>query len=183
MKRIDIDFSPRHWRVALMRAGLIELLLLSLLIILVIIGVPTVNAMRERVLAAESKLELQRTNEERSSRVAGSGNAPISSLAAAAANEAIRQLNLPWKDLYLALERSTPRRIALLSIEPDAARRLLKLEAQSPSPEAMLDYLGMLRKDGFFSSVALVRHEADETSSSRVVRFMIEATWKEPADE
>ena len=183
MKRIDIDFSPRHWRVALLRAGLSELLLLSLLILLVIIGVPAVNAMRDRALAAESKLDLQRANAERSSRVVAPASAPISTQVVVAANEAISQLNLPWKDLYQALERSTPRRIALLSIEPDAARRLLKLEAQSSSPEGMLDYLGSLRKDAFFSSVALVRHEVDDTSTSREVRFVIEATWKEQVDE
>ena len=113
----------------------------------------------------------------------GSGDAnratPIKSEQVASVNNAIRQLNLPWSQLLRDIAASTPKEIALLSLEPDANRSSLKGTAEAPDATGMLNYVTQLKTLGHFESVLLTRHELNEQDPMRPLRFQFEAHWGE----
>jgi len=183
MKRIDIDFSARGWHSVFARSGWTELALFMSLLLAVVIGGVVVDTENQHAKVAEGRLHTSvGQTGQRVTTVAPVGEV-VTPKTAAAANEVVRQLNLPWNDLLAAIERDTPRRILLLAIEPDAARHVLRLEAEAPTPEAMLDYVAKLHTDSFFSAVSMVRHETKETKLGNVIGFVVEAAWKEPSGE
>jgi Tfp pilus assembly protein PilN len=102
----------------------------------------------------------------------------INKLQANAVNTAIEQLNLPWHDVLNAMESATPATVALLSLEPDAHRNALKGIAEVKDNDGMVHYIELLKKEDFFSSVFLTRHEINQLDSSKPIRFQFEAHWQ-----
>lgn len=98
-----------------------------------------------------------------------------------ALNSAINRLNIPWRDLFDSIEQATPKDIALISLEPDGAKRTLVLIGEASNPKSMLDYLGKLEAQALFSSVLMVKHEINKQDPNSPYRFQFEARWKEPA--
>lgn len=100
-----------------------------------------------------------------------------------AVNHAIGQLNLPWLDLFDAVERtlstlSAPStRISLLSLEPDAASQILRIQAEAKSADDMLDFVAALAAESFFRSAILIRHEINANDPNKPYRFTLEAQW------
>ena len=87
-----------------------------------------------------------------------------------------RSLMIPWADLLAALE-SAPANVALLSIEPSAAKRSISLTAEAASPKDMLDYLRALQSDKRLSDVMLVSHQVQLQAAGSPLRFQIQGTW------
>ena len=98
---------------------------------------------------------------------------------ATAVNNAIAQLNLPWRDLLDAVEAATPANIALLTLAPDAKKHVVKGSAEAKSSDAMIDYIEQLKQQDFFSAVVLTKHEINEQDPNRPIRFQFEAQWAE----
>jgi Tfp pilus assembly protein PilN len=96
---------------------------------------------------------------------------------AQAVNAAIRQLNLPWRDLQDALAAATPTTVALLALEPDARKHLLKLSAEARNSDDMVAYIEALKEQEFFSDVVLTKHDVNEQDPNRPIRFQLAATW------
>ena len=96
---------------------------------------------------------------------------------AAAVNGAILQLNLPWRELQDAVAAATPATVALLTLEPDPKKHLLKLTAEANNSDAMFAYLQELKAQEFFSDVLLTRHEINAESTNQPIRFQLEAQW------
>jgi Tfp pilus assembly protein PilN len=93
-------------------------------------------------------------------------------------NGAILQLNLPWRELQDAVLAATPRTVALLALEPDPRKRVLKISAETKTSDDMVDYVAALKEQESFSSVLLTRHEINEQDPNRPLRFQLEATWQ-----
>lgn len=102
---------------------------------------------------------------------------PLPETQAKAINDAILQLNLPWRDLHDAVRAATPAQVALLSLEPDAKRRTLRISAEARSSDDMFAYVGQMHAQQWFSSVVLTRHEVVEQDPNRPIRFQINAQW------
>ena len=102
---------------------------------------------------------------------------PITDSQARAVNGAIAQLNLPWRDLFDALAATPRERIAILALEPNAARHVLKVLAEAKTGEDMVDFLRDLKRQTFFNDVNLVRHEVNEQDANKPVRFQFEAAF------
>lgn len=96
---------------------------------------------------------------------------------AKAVNQAIAKLNLPWHDLFDALEAATPANIALLGLDPDPRQRILRVAAEAKDSQEMAQYLRKLRAADFFDSIVLTRHEINEQDPNRPLRFQFEARW------
>lgn len=96
---------------------------------------------------------------------------------AQAINDAVMQLNLPWRDLVEAVRAATPGNVALLALEPDAKRRTLRITAEAKSSDDMLAYVARMEEQGWFGAVALVRHEIAEQEPNRPLRFQLSAQW------
>jgi Tfp pilus assembly protein PilN len=101
----------------------------------------------------------------------------IPEVQAAFVNGAIMQLNLPWRELQDAVLAATPRTVALLAMEPDPRKRILKITAETKNSDDMVDYIAALKEQESFSGVVLTRHEINEQDPNRPLRFQLEATW------
>ena len=97
----------------------------------------------------------------------------LSAAQIAAINEAVRHLNLPWRDLFDAIEAATPPEIALLALDPDPEHQLLRLTAEAASSEAILDYVVNLKQQPVFSAVSIKRHQLDVQDPNNVLRFSV----------
>jgi Tfp pilus assembly protein PilN len=95
-----------------------------------------------------------------------------------AINRAIRQLNLPWDQLFTEVERRLDSRVALLALEPDANRRILRLHGEAKSAEDMLGFVKALGESTFLNDAILARHEVNEADRNRPLRFVAEARWR-----
>lgn len=96
-----------------------------------------------------------------------------------AVNEIISRLNIPWTALFDAIEEATPVTIAVLSLEPDVSKKLLRGQAEARNSDDMIRYLEQLKKMTIFQSVILVRHETNTQDPNRPLRFQFEASWIE----
>lgn len=95
-----------------------------------------------------------------------------------AINRAIRQLNLPWDRLFAEIESKLSERISLLSLEPDASTRVLRIQGEARSAEDMLDFIGSLDDQKFFQGATLVRHEIVDSDRNKPLRFIAEVLWR-----
>ncbi len=181
MKRIAIDFAPRGWRGELARAGWRwQWMTCALLVAALAAGAAAT--------VAEAESERRRAAAQAASAAVAARAAPRIAAEAAtridrglalAVNAVVMQLNVPWDEILDAVERATPRRIALLSLAPDPGRQLLAISAEAPGVDGMLNYVSRLRDSGFFNTVALVSQDVVDDNGTEVIRFELEAGWQE----
>ena len=93
------------------------------------------------------------------------------------ANEIIRQLNMPWDKLFMALESAAHKDVALLSIQPDIRKQMLNISGEARNMEAMLDYLSQLRGQETLAKIVLSGHEIKLQDPDKPVRFSLSAKW------
>jgi Tfp pilus assembly protein PilN len=106
------------------------------------------------------------------------GDAQKVALEMKGAHEVVMQIDLPWEDLFRAVESSPQTEVALLSIDPDAKQQRLKLTAEARNLPAMLDYVRYLQQQGSLSDIYLQSHQVQRQDPERPVRFVLIATWK-----
>lgn len=94
------------------------------------------------------------------------------------AEAVVRQLALPWGTLVQAIEQSATRDVALLQLQPDADRRLLKLTAEARNPGAMFDYVRRLAAAKGLSEVYVVNHRVQQDDPRRPVQFSVQASMQ-----
>jgi Tfp pilus assembly protein PilN len=97
----------------------------------------------------------------------------------AAVNRAVAALNLPWDNLFGAVEAARPEKVALLNLEPDGVRRSLRLVAEARDSADMLAFVDRLAARPELATVNLVKHEIQEKDAQRPLRFQVDAQWKE----
>lgn len=96
-----------------------------------------------------------------------------------AANRAIEQLNLPWHDLLVGVERAGTPAVSLVSIEPDPQHRQVRITAEAAGADAMVDYVASLARQPDFRAVAIRKHQVDLQSPYQPVRFVVELSWQQ----
>ncbi len=94
------------------------------------------------------------------------------------ANDVLRQLTLPWEDLFRAVESSTDRQITLLGMEPDTEKHVVNINCEAKNVIAMLNFVKRLQGQQEFSSVYLQNHQIQEQDPDRPVRFSLIAFWR-----
>lgn len=179
MKRTNIDFAPRTLRRALFRvpprfAGL--LVPTACLCFVLVSQLLTYQEEREGLEALQAAIAA-RSQAARPLPVAAQPTFTVSEAQAQAVNDAVMQLNLPWRDLVEAVRAATPGNVALLALEPDAKRGTLRITAEAKNSDDMLAYVAKMEEQGWFGAVALVRHEIAEQEPNRPLRFQVSAQW------
>jgi Tfp pilus assembly protein PilN len=96
---------------------------------------------------------------------------------AGAVNAAVLQLNLPWRALYDAIGAATPPNVALLALEPDARKRSMRITAEVRGGDEMIAYVEQLKRQEWFTTVTLTRHEINDQDPNRPIRFQLDAQW------
>lgn len=96
-------------------------------------------------------------------------------------NSVIRQLNVPWKNLFEDLEAMTPMDVALISIEPDGSRSTVKLVAEAKSLTTLLSYSSKLQQNGIFGRITYSKHETNEQDMNKPMRLSFELELRQSA--
>ncbi|HJS37193.1 MAG TPA: hypothetical protein VJ789_03565, partial [Burkholderiales bacterium] len=89
-----------------------------------------------------------------------------------------RQLALPWAALVHAIEHAATRDVALLQLQPDAEKGVLKLTAEARNPPAMFGYVRRLAAAEDVSEVHLVNHHVQREDPRRPVQFSVQASLR-----
>ena len=96
-----------------------------------------------------------------------------------AINSAIARLNVPWNELFAAFEADRPKEVALLALQPDPRRRVLVVQAETPTAQAMIEFVDRVRVMPSFIEAVLVKHERREQDPGQPYRFAVEVHWRE----
>lgn len=180
MTPFRIDFAPRSFRRAVVRTAVATWLIAALGIVLCIRIAMAAWHLGEQYQADSSAIIQVKTQlAERQARQMPLPKLVISASQAAAVNQAVTQLNLPWRDVLDAIEAATPGTIALLNLEPDAKKRVIRGLAEAKTADAMIGYVERLKQQEFFDAVVLLKHEVNEQDPNKPVRFQFEAHWGE----
>ncbi|MCB4812087.1 PilN domain-containing protein [Methylovorus menthalis] len=142
------------------------------------------SAMQAQTQAVQAQLQQARKqvglDQPRHARVPAS---PATQEAMQHARSTAAFLQIPWSSLFAGLEAATGPGLALLSIEPDARKRQLKLTAEASSRDAVFDYMQRLEATPQFSEVVLLKHEKQQDAPEQPWRVVLTATWQEPLPE
>jgi len=93
------------------------------------------------------------------------------------AKTVIQQLLLPWDQLFTAIESSDSKGIALLSIQPDAEKRLIVIGGEAKTFEVLLEYIRQLERSRALLRVHLTSHEVQKKDPQHPIRFAVAAEW------
>ncbi len=96
-----------------------------------------------------------------------------------AARQVAGTLTTPWSDLLASLSAAPNKSVALLSVEPSAAKHSVRLTAEARDLNEMLAYLAALQRDARLSSVVLLTHQLQVQAPGTPVRFQVQAQWGE----
>lgn len=95
------------------------------------------------------------------------------------ANEVLRQLTLPWNELFEAVELAAGKEVALLVMEPNMEKHVVKINGEARSLEALLNYIMRLEEQDVFGPVYLQSHQVQQQDPDKPVRFSLLAVWVE----
>lgn len=95
--------------------------------------------------------------------------------------EVVSLLLLPWRDLFAALESASHNDIALLSIDPDHKKRMIRITAEARNFDVLVGYLKKLGSAPQLRFVRLLRYEVRDADKLRPLRFTVEASWSLPS--
>lgn len=174
MKRLDLDY---HASRRLSRSGL---LLLAAAIVAGAASFSQFERLRQEHAAVDAELALAQSRlERRTSAPRSRADGARFAEEAAAANAVIRRINFPWNEVFGAFEAVASDEVALIGIEPDAAKGLVTVTAESRTPRGMLQYVKRLQRTVVLEQVVLQKHELQAEDPQRPVRFNVVAKWKE----
>jgi len=97
--------------------------------------------------------------------------------AVARSNEVAHELSRRWDRVFLALESAKAPDVALLAIEPDPRKGVLRVTAEAKGKNAMLDYINRLQAAQSLQRVMLESHEVMSQVPEKPVRFVVTASW------
>jgi Tfp pilus assembly protein PilN len=183
VRRLAIDFAPRSWTGGWLATRASTRLLAIVALALCFGAAIGIARLLGRIDAADEALRRAAPSvaaQAQAMRAAAAPRVAVDAEQADAVNGAIGRLNLPWRDVFDALEAATPASVALLAVEPDARHGLLRVEAEVGSTEEMIGYVERLKRQAFLSSVFLVKHEINADDANQPLRFQVEARWSDP---
>jgi hypothetical protein len=169
--RLDLDLSPT--RPAVRPLSWVLLVAGAATVSLAAVQFQTASGQHLRASRALQSLEAS-LNETRSGGAARLP--PDEARRARASAEVVKELQVPWGKLFSALEAVSGKNVALLSVEPSAQRREIRVVAEAKSSGAMLDFLEALRAQSLHD-VVLVSHQVQAQTPGTPLRFQARAVW------
>jgi hypothetical protein len=89
------------------------------------------------------------------------------------------QLSMHWGRLLDAIEGATQGSIALLDINPDAGKGIVKLLAEARNEDAMFAYIHKLSLQPGMTQVVLQSHELQVNDPQQPIRFNLTVRWSQ----
>jgi Tfp pilus assembly protein PilN len=99
-------------------------------------------------------------------------------VSADAATAAAHALGTQWDGLYVALESCDSPGVVLLSLDAQAKKGQLNIDAEAKNLPAMITYFRALQKLPMLTKVTLYAHHTDKRDAEQPIRFRIGASWK-----
>lgn len=156
----------------------------GLLLLALVLAALIATGMHYRDLNAQAALWESRANQvERAARRQLSGGqsgehmAVDLALEVKRANDVLRQLSMPWDGLFQTVESVGGKDVALLALEPDTEKQLVKISGEAKNIAAMLDYIKQLENRNVFGTVYLQSHHVQMQDPEKPVRFVLLAFW------
>jgi len=84
-------------------------------------------------------------------------------------NRVVRRLNTPWGSIFEALENQAGARAALLSLETDADRGVVRVSTEGPSLDELLQHAEQVQATAPFVRTRLLRIESPEGAAATAV--------------
>lgn len=96
-----------------------------------------------------------------------------------AASRVIDRLAEPWRELLSGIESASHEGVALLALEPDGARRSVKIAGEARDVRALTEYAQSLAARGGLTDLHLTQHEVRDERGATVLRFALSASWRD----
>lgn len=93
-------------------------------------------------------------------------------------NQAAVQLTIPWDELFSAVESATDRRVSLLSLQPNFARRELRISGEAENFGALREYIERLNRRDALDGLRLMSHEVVSRQYGTQIRFELMGAWR-----
>lgn len=93
------------------------------------------------------------------------------------ANDVLLKLSLPWSRLFESVESANSDSMALLGIDPDSKKGVIKISGEAKDFDALLAYIRSLQSSGFFTEVFLHKHQVQENNPDKPIYFILDASW------
>lgn len=178
LRPLLIDFTPPNWRLRIRRInGISWLLLFIALVSFSMVAYKTLETQlqHKKNIAMMTSLQKQIDSTKKKSLVPLKSN--MSTEKIKQINDVVTQLNIPWSTFFESLEENASDEVAFLSIEPNAIKRLVRIQAETKDSEHMLEYIRHFKKSSNFANVVLLKYDINELDPNKPVRFMFEAQW------
>lgn len=168
-KGLGIDFVPQ-WRINWSGVGLF----LAGIAILAYMAVFDIQAQKnishwENKLA-HSQMQVKQSRPKHAD--------PASETEIAHMQSVIKRLNVPWQQLFDALEKTISSDITLTSLLPDPKKGVVYISGEARSLYAVLEYAQLLQGTKYFGDVELAEHEVSEAHEGMLVSFKLSLRWK-----
>jgi transcriptional regulator with XRE-family HTH domain len=95
------------------------------------------------------------------------------------ANAVLQQMNVPWSELFAAIESAEENNVALLAVQPDPRSRTVLLGGEARNLPAVLGYMERLEHTKRLRDVVLVSHEVKAKEPGQPIAFALTAAWVE----
>ena len=93
------------------------------------------------------------------------------------AAEVLRQINLPWEALFDSLEYAMSKDIALLSVQPNIASRLIRITGEARNLAGLTDFVEAMERETIFENVHLLSYKVKQENPYRPLAFTLTSTW------
>jgi len=93
------------------------------------------------------------------------------------AREILHQLNLPWETLFDSLELAASREVALLSLQPNVASRVIRISGEARNLTGLVEYVEALERETVFKNAHLISYRVRQDHPRRPIVFSIATTW------
>lgn len=94
------------------------------------------------------------------------------------AQRILQELVLPWGQLFRGVESAIGNQAALLSVEPDASRGLVRITGEARNYPALIELMKRLESLQVLERVHLVSHEVREDLPQRPYHFALVGYWR-----
>lgn len=173
MKPVRIDFGPRAERPGQRIAWLLLGAALAALA-LVLMQLQPLWHQRGSLHAEHQRAVASRETIAQGASLAQGTSSPEQQ---AAIEDAVGRLRMPWAALLSDIESASDPQVALLSLEPNAALREVRIHAQAKDLPMLLAYVRRLSAVPSLVSVRLESHQIDDQHPQRPVDGAIVARW------
>jgi Tfp pilus assembly protein PilN len=84
---------------------------------------------------------------------------------------------MPWASLFQSLDSANSNDVALLGIEPNLKKGVIKLSGEAKNFKGLFDYMRALNAKSGMDKVYLLEHKINDQDPDQPVHFTLEASW------